>query len=176
MSASDVEVRSWTGFGVGGTHGVRLRREAGVWRASQISMVSCSIVVPYAVGDSASRITRRRLEAEARARCGDTLTLPSSAYVISIDTLAIVPINAANAAIDSAWTRAVQRGLLTLSPLPGGERLVLDGIGYVVEVRQGPAYRASVIQFAGDASTDAERQLQSIVLSLADITLRERSP
>ena len=169
LSAGDVEVRAWTGFGIAGTHAVRLRREGGLWRAWRISMVSCSIVVPRAAGDTASRTTRTRWEAEARAQCGDTLTLPTSAHVISVDTLAVVPINAASTVIESAWTGAVQRGMLILPPLPARE-MTFDGVGYVVEVRQGPAYRASVIQFAGDGSTDAERQMLSIMSSLAPLT------
>lgn len=174
LDDGDVEVRSWSGFGLGGTGGVRLRRVAGNWQAWAIKRIECSISVARSPGEALSKADVARWQAEARAHCADSLQFLPSAWVISDDTLDIMPLDATQQAIDSAWTRAVQLGLRTLPPRPGGERVVLDGLAYVIELREGATYRASEIAFAGDATTDAERQVQAIVATLRTFTARVR--
>ena len=175
LGEGDVEVRAWSGFGLGGTGGVRLRRAAGTWQAWAIKRIECSISVARSPGETLSKADIARWQAEARAHCADSLQFLPSAWVISDDTLDVMPLDATQPAIDSAWARAVQLGLRTLPPRPGGERVVLDGLAYVIELREGATYRASEIAFAGDATTDAERQVQSIVAALRAFSARVRS-
>ncbi|HKG92741.1 MAG TPA: hypothetical protein VKA84_12645 [Gemmatimonadaceae bacterium] len=162
LPPGDIEARLWGGYGLVGTSGLVLRRRQGQWSAWRAQVHSCRMYIPIPVGDTMSAASSRRYEAEARAHCGegrgDTLR---AAVVISADTLALLPLSPP-ADADDVWRGAVARGVLTLPPRVPRRWMRSDGFTYVLEVRQGDEYRASVIEHTDPPESDADRQVQAV--------------
>ena len=167
MGPGDVELRLWGGFGLGGTSGVVLRREAGRWSAWRAEFWPCRLSLSMSAYDALSTVPPDRYRAEVRRRCGELVrdTLPPETVVLS-DTLALLPLPPGRAA--AAWEGAVRAGVLRLPPAaPRG--LMQDGHTYVVEVRRGGEYRASVIAPIPPLAAEADRLVQAV-----DSVVRER--
>ncbi|HET7187651.1 MAG TPA: hypothetical protein VFI52_05825, partial [Gemmatimonadaceae bacterium] len=147
MEEGDVEVRAWGGYGLRGTKGVVVRRERGTWRAWRVEHVPCKVIVDMPVHDTASATTLAGFLALARRKCGSTVgDVRGISMLLDADTLAIEPLSAGSAAIERAWNAAEREGMLSLPAEVSGRVPAPDGFTYVIEVRRGSNYRASVIE------------------------------
>jgi hypothetical protein len=156
LGPAAIELRFWGGYGLAGTRGVVLRSDGRTWSAHRTIVHRCYVGVPSAALDSASLL---RYQAEAKRSCGPPTT--GGGYVVKADSVEVVPVGA-QADLGQVWRDAVALGLLDLPPEPGERRFGFDGLTYVVELRQGPEYRASVIRHVRPPRTEADAQVQAI--------------
>lgn len=165
-----LEVRAWGGYGVTGTGGVVLRREAGKWRAWSIRVQPCDAVIPISVGDTASSTTEAYYVAKARKDCDAARydTRNGVQMMLRADTLIVTELPV-TAKCEAAWRQAVTDGLLVLPPRVPRQWIMMDGFTYVIEVRHGEEYRASVIEYAKPPETAADRQVQAVYAALMGI-------
>jgi hypothetical protein len=171
LGVEDLEIRAWGGYGLGGTGATIIRRRSGQWSAWQVRRVRCRIIVPTAVADTASQQTQDALLAQAKRQCGassdDNIR---SGSIFTADTLGVVEMRDRASAAERVWRDASTAGLLTLPPEPAKEVMMLDGYHFVLEVRQGKEYRASVfpyIQKSDDAALERiKRVYEAIAKSL----------
>jgi hypothetical protein len=149
--------------------GIILRRVNGVWRGWSPVVHSCSLDVPIPVGDTANAATAAAFRQRAKRECGrpprDTL---NAAAVFSIDTLEVHSLTKRDD-IGSAWNGAVKAGVLELPPRIKRTWIMFDGFTYVVELRRGNSYRASVIEHVEKPEVDADRQVQEVYRALAPL-------
>jgi hypothetical protein len=149
--------------------GIILRRVNGVWRGWSPVVHSCSLDVPIPVGDTANAATAAAFRQRAKRECGrpprDTL---NAAAVFSIDTLEVHSLTKRDD-IGSAWNGAVKAGVLELPPRIKRTWILFDGFTYVVELRRGNSYRASVIEHVEKPEVDADRQVQEVYRALAPL-------
>ncbi|HVE79911.1 MAG TPA: hypothetical protein VNA89_13680 [Gemmatimonadaceae bacterium] len=166
MGSGDVELRFWSGYGSAGTHALVLRKTFAGWAAWRAAVHYCELVLPHGVGDTLTRASVQRYQAEARRRCGEPRQ-GSSGVVITADTLEVLPLEAG---VDLAvlWEELEGAGLLRLPPQVARERDGGEEHTYVVEVRRGDEYRASVIGRVAPPQTDADRRVQRIDALLAE--------
>lgn len=159
-----VELRVWGGYGLTSqTQGVVLRRDDGRWSALLARVMRCEIQIPNAVGDTASRATIQQYTAEARRRCGIPLRdVGPGARIITTDSLFVVPLSVPESAVADAWTAAVKAGVRQLPPRVERSRVMDDAFTYVVELRQGDEYRASVIEHLEHPATRADQDVQDV--------------
>jgi len=173
MGAGDVEVRLWQGYGLGGTWGTVLRREAGHWRGWHARVVGCSYRVPIPVGDTLTPPSIRRYQGLAKVRCAERnageAEAPPGTYgwsVISTDTVGVVPL-ASTTALGEVWGDLVRAGVPTLPPRVPRSWMRTDGHTYLVEVRRGGEYRASVIEHTSPPETGADSVVQAVAAIFA---------
>lgn len=164
-----LELRVWGGFGLATrTQGVVLRRAAGQWSAFLAQVMRCEIQIPMAVGDTASRATMQRYTAEARRQCGTPLTdVSPGAYIVTADSLVVDRLSAPDSVVEHAWTAAVRAGVLRLPGHVERSRVVGDAFMYVVELRSGGDYRASVIEHVEPPETEADRQVRDVYAAVS---------
>jgi hypothetical protein len=159
----DIEVRAWGGLGLGGTSGVVLRRERGIWRGWRADVVHCRADVAVPIADTASATTVERFIARARRKCDAAIgDVRDGAQIFDADTLAITKLKADARAIQRAWNAAVQEGLLALPPEVPREGIMMDGFAYVIEVRRGDEYRASSIEQMDKPEVPADAQVKRV--------------
>ena len=168
FAPEDIEVRAWGGYGIGGTSAIVARREAGNWRAWSAEFVGCNISVATSIADTASAETRKGFIAAARKNCyssiGDTRR---GAVMYLSDSVEVTPLPASSAAIDSAWNDAVNAGLLALPASVPRTWTMLDGVTYLLEVRRGREYRASMIESLDTPEVEADRQVKVVFAALS---------
>jgi hypothetical protein len=169
LAPGDIELRVWGGYGLTATRGIVVRRIHGVWRGWAAEVHTCSLAVPIPVADTASETTATTFRTRARHECGredrDTL---SAASIFSIDTLEVYEIHNAPT-LAHAWEAAVKAGVLALPSQIKRTWMMLDGFGYVVELRRGSDYRASVIEHVEKPEVDADRQVQAVYRAVAPL-------
>lgn len=174
-AAGDVEVRAWGGYGIGGTGGVVLRRQGGVWQAWRADAVRCQLSVATSIIDTTSAATQAAYaELSWRICKGSVGDVSRGAKVFTTESATLVPLPVNGAAIDSAWSAAVREGLLTLPPSVSRAGRMLDGFTYVIEVRQGADYRASVIEDVEPPEAPADTQARRVFQELMRIVPRSR--
>jgi hypothetical protein len=168
LAPDDAELRVWGGYGLTATRGVVMRRIQDVWRGWAAEVHTCSLAVPIPVGDTASDVTAAAFRARARRECGrghkDTL---SAASIFSVDTLEVYEIRDAPG-MGRAWEAAVKAGIFALPPQVKRAGM-LDGFVYVIELRHGSSYRASVIDLVEKPEFEADRQVQAIYRAVAPL-------
>jgi hypothetical protein len=159
-----LELRVWGGYGLAtATQGVILRRTGGRWSAFLARVIRCEIQIPRSVGDTASRATMRQYTAEARRHCGTTVTdVSAGSQVLATDTLLVAPIEAADSTIEQAWSAAMRAGAPELPKSIDRGRVIDDAFTFVVELRRGNEYRASVIEHVERAETRADEQVREV--------------
>jgi len=162
------ELRVWLGFGLTTeTQGVILRRANGRWSGFFARVMRCEIQIPRAVGDTASRATMERYNAEARKRCGTTVAdVSPGSQVVTTDTLLVAPLNLPDSTIQAAWTDAERAGVSRLPPRVAHSANVDDAAVFVVELRNGNDYRASTIEQLEHPETEADQQVKDIYAAL----------
>jgi hypothetical protein len=166
MGASDVEVRFWGGYGLFGTSAMVLRRTGDVWQAWRAEVQPCPVVLPMPVGDTVSERTLTYYRREARKTCGDRRSdTLSAAAMFRADTVGLYPLPSAD--YEAYWQELKQNGLAQLPPEVHRGWMMLDGHTYVVEVRRGNDYRASVIEH-----TKPESRADTLVQRLAALIRR----
>lgn len=158
------ELRVWLGFGLTTeTQGIILRRANKHWSAFFARVMRCEMQIPRSVGDTASRATMERYNAEARQHCGTTVAdVTPGAQVITTDTLLVAALNLPDSTIEGAWAAAVSAGVLQLPPRVLRSGSVEDGATYVIETRSGNDYRASAIEQLEHPETQADQQAKDI--------------
>jgi hypothetical protein len=144
MAPDDLELRFWSGYGLVGTRGLVLRREAGAWRGWRAQVEPCLLYVPASVAETLQPPAQARYRQLAVERCGER-SPRAAGIVIQADTLALVALPQ-GADYDSLWQLLRREGVLELPPDVPRSWGLRDGHSYVVEVRHGDTYRASVIQ------------------------------
>jgi hypothetical protein len=171
----DLEVRLWQGYGYGGVWGAILRRSSGRWAGWAARVVHCTFHVPISVGDTLSAPSVRRYQALARRRCGERNAgqseAPPGTYgwtVISDDTLDLRGLESP-ARLDETWDALVDAGLFRLPPSVPRSWVMMDGHTYVLEVRRGAEYRASVIEHTSPPETAADTTMQAVAAILRRI-------
>jgi hypothetical protein len=164
-----LELRVWGGYGLTTeTQGVVLRRDNGHWSAILARVMRCEIQIPNAVADTASRATIQGYTAEARRHCGIALqNVGPGARIITADTLFVVPLSVSESAIAEAWTAAERAGVAELPPRVERNPVIDDTFTYVVEVRNGDDYRASVIEHVPHPQTRADQQIQDVYAAIS---------
>jgi hypothetical protein len=169
LGPDDIELRVWVGYGLAPTRGIVMRRMQNAWQGWAAVVHRCSLWVPISVGDTASQVTAAALRARARRECGQPhdSTL-GAASIFSIDTLEIHAISD-TAGLRRAWQATTEAGVLTLPPLARRDLVMLDGVVYVVELRHGSAYRASMIEHMDTPEFQADRQAQAIYRAVAPL-------
>jgi hypothetical protein len=160
---NDVEVRAWGGYGMTGTGGVVLRREAGAWQAWLVKLEDCSLHVPTAEADTASAATLDAYDVLARERC-DRPIADAAEYgrVFRAHRVEMSAVRAGADTMQRAWDAAVRAGLLTLPPDVKRTWEMRDGFTYVIEVRRGAEYRASVIEHVGTPEVPADAEVKRV--------------
>jgi len=105
----------------------------------------------------------QRYTAEARSHCGTPVTdVRAGSQVLATDTLLVAPLGASEPAIEEAWTAAVRAGALELPGRVERNRLIDDAFTYVVELRRGNDYRASVIEHVEPGETPADQRIRDV--------------
>lgn len=172
------ELRVWLGFGLTTeTQVVILRRANSHWSAFFARVMRCEMQIPRAVGDTASRATMERYNAEARQHCGITVAnVTPGAQVITTDTLLVAPLSLPDSTIEAAWTAAVRAGLFQLPPRVERSQSSDDGSTYVIEVRSGNDYRASAIEQLERPATRADQQVKDIYAAVVNRLRNESQP
>jgi hypothetical protein len=162
LGREDIELRFWGGYGLGGTRGIVLRRTKGRWTAWRVDVRRCQVYLPIPVGDTLSEASTVKYQVEARRRCDDPpQDSLGSASVIESDTLdvfpAIVPAN-----LGHVWRRLTKAGIRTLPTRIERNWIMMDGHTYVTQLRVGPEYRASRIEYVRRPEAPADRTVQVI--------------
>ena len=170
-----LELRVWGGYALTtGTQGVVLRRDEGRWSAFLARVMRCELQIPKGVGDTASRATMRRYVAEARRQCGTVTDLGAGARVITADTLVVARLSAPDSAIENAWNAAVRAGAFQLPGRIERNRGMDDVFMYVVELRNGGDYRASVIEHLERPETAADQQVRDVYIAVSRLLAPEQ--
>jgi hypothetical protein len=169
--ADHLELRVWAGFGLKTqTQAVVLRRSAGQWTAFLARVLRCEIQIPRSVGDTASRETMQRYVVEARRRCGTPVTdVRAGAQILATDSLVVEKLMVSDSTIESAWTGAVRAGALQLPGRVERNVLVDDVFTYVVEVRRGGEYRASVVEHVAGSMIEVDRQMNAVYAAVSRV-------
>ena len=164
----DLELRVWGGYGLTtATQAVVLRRAAAKWSAFLARVMRCEIQIPRSVGDTASRTTMQRYVAEARRNCGTTIKdLVAGAQVIATDTVVVERLGVPDSLIENAWSSAVRAGVFQLPGRIERSHMMDDVFMYVIELRSGNDYRASVIEHLERAETEPEQQVKDIYVAV----------
>jgi hypothetical protein len=176
--ASRLELRVWGGYSLSSpTQGVVLRRIGGRWSAFLARVVRCEIQIPRSVGDTASRATMQQYTAEARRHCGTTVAeVTAGSQVLATDTLLVAPLNVPDSTIVEAWAAAERAGAFELPPRVERSRAVDDVFTYVVELRRGNEYRASVIEHLERAETRADQQVREVYAAVNRLLAPDQMP
>jgi hypothetical protein len=158
-----LELRVWGGYTLTtGTQSVVLRRTNGRWSAFLARVLRCSMQLPTDVSDTASPATMQRYRAEARQQCGTLRDVGAGARILTSDSLVVEPLSVPEAAIERAWTAAVRAGVLELPGRVTRTGVMDDVFTYVVELRSGDEYRASMIEHLERPETRADQQIKDV--------------
>ena len=166
FAPEDREVRLWVGYGTTRTRGIILRRRGEVWSGASASVVRCMLIVPLAVADTMGPAAEARFHHEAKAHCGER-SAPEG-RLITADTLQLNPIELPSNP-DSIWTVLLSEGLMTLPATIPRAWIMDDGTTFVLEVREGASYRASVIEKTTPPESPDDGRIQSIALTLGTL-------
>ncbi len=171
MGSDHRELRVWGGYGLTtGTQGVVLRRANGQWSAFLARVMRCEIQIPRVVGETASRVTIQHYAEEARRQCGTKLRdLSPGGQIITTDSLFVAPLSVPQSIIEEAWTTAVRAGVFQLPGRVERNRAMDDVFMYVVELRSGGDYRASVIEHLDRPETQADQQVRDVYAAVSRI-------
>src|SRR4029079_277238 len=137
----------------------------------------------------ASRATMQRYTAEARRHCGTAVTdVSAGSQVLATDTLLVAPLNVPDSTIAEAGNMAERGGAFELPARVDRNRVLDDAFIYVVELRRGNDYRASVIEHTERAETRVDQHVRDIyaavnrllapdqVLSVRIVSMKLRNP
>jgi hypothetical protein len=112
----------------------------------------------------------QRFFADARRQCGTPLAnVGAGAHIITADSLVVDRLDLPDSIVESAWTAAVRAGV---SELPGSierDQAIDDPFVYVVELRRGGDYRASVIEHLERGETGADRQIKDVYAAVSRV-------
>lgn len=167
----DLELRVWGGFGLTtNTQGVILRRSGGRWSAFLARVLRCEIQISKSVADTASRRTTQGYLAEARRKCGTPVAdVGPGARILTTDSLVVDRLDVADSTSQRAWAAAERAGVFELPGHIERNRAIEDAFMYVVELRRGNEYRASVIEHLERPETRADQQVANVYAVMSGI-------
>ena len=175
-SSDHIELRVWRGYGPAETQAIVLRRADGHWSASFARVIRCEIQIPTSVGDTASATTMRGYVAEARRRCGQSLTdVGAGARIIAADTLVVQQLEAPEPEIEMAWRDALSAGTLQLPARVKRSSTMDVEITYLIELRRGDAYQVAEIEHLERPEVEADTQVKQIYTAVRRL-LQRREP
>ncbi|HEX4681921.1 MAG TPA: hypothetical protein VH277_04385 [Gemmatimonadaceae bacterium] len=159
-----LELRVWGGYRLTmPTQGLVLRRDGGHWTALLARVLRCEMPIPRSVGDTASRATMQRYLVETRHHCeAPVKDVAAGSQILTTDSLDVTRLDVPDSATASAWDAAVHAGAFDLPGRIERNRALDDNFMYVVELRRGSEYRASVIEQVEPAETDADRRIRAV--------------
>ena len=171
-----LELRVWGGFGLTTeTQAVVIRRTGAQWTAFLARVMRCEIQIQRSAGDTASRETMQRFIADARRNCGKSLMdVGAGTQIVTAETLLVAQLGLPDSTIERAWTAAARAGALEVPPRVERDRAIEDGFTYVVELRRGDEYRASVIEHVESPSTDTDRRIREIYAAINQLLRPEQ--
>ena len=171
------ELRVWRGYALtGGTDAVVLRRSEGHWSAFRARVLRCEIEVSRAVWDTASRATVQRYTAEARRHCGTpAVDVSPGARVLATDSLVVEALSVPEAMVEDSWSAAVRAGAFELPERVVRDHAVDDRWTYVVELRSGTEYRASMIEDVERPETRADQQIKDVYAAVSRVAKPDQS-
>lgn len=176
VRSDHIELRVWRGYGPSETQAVVLRRVDGQWSASFARVIRCEIQIPTSVGDTASDATIRGYVAEARRKCGTSLTdVGAGARIIAADTVLVQQLTVPESEIETAWKDALNAGVHRLPVRVKRNGTTGDSITYVVELRRGDEYRAAEIEHVEQPETEADTQVKEVYAAVRRL-LQRREP
>ncbi len=161
LPENDVELRIWTGFNALGTWAHVLRRRNGEWTVSAIH------IDRYYAGASNAIAAREGILPpcivdEMKSRCVVETTYDAQDrpldYVLECAQEEQPGQPDDQAEMAGLWDSLIALGLLSLPPTIERKRdwVSTGGHFYVIEVRTGNRYRATVTEYAGDSPIDAK--------------------
>ena len=156
----DLELRFWSGYGVVGTRGLILRRTNGRWEAWRAVIVECHLYVPMSIADTLSAPAKRIYEDRARANCTQRPELRGPSRDIQADSVGVIRIDSLEA--PAFWSALVRGGIDSLPVSVPRATMMMDGHGYVVELRRGNSYTASEIRQQDLPSVRADSIVQRL--------------
>jgi hypothetical protein len=170
-----LELRVWGGFGLTtSTQGLVLRRSGGQWSAFLARVLRCEIQITKSIADTASRPTTQAYLAEARRTCGTPLAnVGPGARILTTDSLVVDHLAIRDSTIQSTWAAAERAGVFDLPGRVERERAMDDAFMYVVELRRGHDYRASIIEHLEQPETKADRQVEEVYAAVNRILAPE---
>jgi len=158
-----LELRVWRGYGQSETQAIVLRQTDGHWSAFVARVMRCEIQIQKSVSDTASRATMRSYIAEARRNCGTSVVdAAPGARIIATDTLVVQAFEVAQSEIEIAWKDALSAGVLELPGRVKRNRIIDDGMTYLIEVRRGGEYRAAEIEHLDQPEVKADSQVKAV--------------
>jgi hypothetical protein len=171
-----IELRVWRGFGPSETQAIVLRRADAHWSALLARVIRCEIQIPTSVGDTASVATIRGYVAEARRKCGTSLTdVGAGARIITADTVLVQHLAVPEPEIETVWKDALSAGVLRLPGRVKRNQPMEDSITYVIELRRGTEYRAAEIERLERPEVEADTQVEQIYAAVRRL-LQRREP
>ena len=157
--ATAVELRLWSGFGLGGVRGLIVRRSsAGVWTAADAIAGACAVTITDSSELAPARLTA--LRARIRVRCPvDSI---KAGWLVRYDSIAVVA-RESSPTSDALWNELIAGGLEGLPASIPRAWTMLDGHTWVLELRRGQDYRVSVIEAVDQPEHPADVVMQRIV-------------
>lgn len=151
FAEDEKEVRFWSGFGLTGTVGDSLSWRDGMWVVSQ------GFVMRYQVGATNEIAAKQDMlppcvleEMSRRCVVQRTLGMDRKPHDYALDCAIMDRGRPENnqKPLAELWDELTALGLLSLPPFVERDPsvVVLDGLSYVIEVRVGDSYRATVIR------------------------------
>ena len=170
------ELRVWGGYGLSTeTQAVVLRRANGQWSAFLARIMRCEIQIPRVVGETASRATMQQYTAGARQHCGVKLRdVGPGSQIITTDSLLVDSLSVSGPAIEEAWNAAVRGGVFQLPARVERNPAIDDAFTYLVELRTGGDYRASIIEHVERAETRADQQVKDVYAAVNHVLKDEQ--
>jgi hypothetical protein len=166
FSDDEIELRIWAGFGLRGSYGGILHRQGGTWTASHLELnrytagatneiaVRDGLLPPTIVEEMESRCVIETLQDSDGSPLEYSLSC-AHARPSSIST---------SQQLAELWEMLVGLGILTLPPTIERDWIMMDGHSYVIEVRVGSQYRATVTEHADE--TPVDEQIHQIVMAV----------
>ncbi len=167
---TDIEVRIWAGFGLRGSSGAVLRRTGDKW-----SVIILDLDRYFAGGSNEIAAEEGLLPPcivdAMRDRCVIETSFDSDGNpeFYGLDCVLITPSPRHNVqqALAELWSSLESLGVRELPLTIERDWVMMDGHSYVIEVRVGSSYRATVTEHAYE--TEADEQIHKIVMAFDSV-------
>jgi len=116
----------------------------------------------------------QRYVAEARRQCGTIKDLGAGAQVIATDTVVVQRLSVPDSLIENAWSAAVRAGVFKLPGRIERRHMMDDVFMYVVELRNGADYRASMIEHLDRGEAEADQQMKDVYSAVSRLLRPEQ--
>jgi len=139
LSANDVELRFWSGFGIRGDRGVILQKENDNWSGKSVEILTCVVLATKNDKYEGQATVPKNFVSDLNCDPGFEKEMIQFADSLVISELPSI-LN-----IAQLWSELNQQGISSLPPEVERTDIPPDGHGYVVELKVGDVYRASVL-------------------------------